>query len=453
MYSIILCGGSGTRLWPLSRKNYPKQFIDLCGDRSLLQQTYSRMKRVTPPENIFLVTNQENYYNVLNQVREVEEDIGEEHVLVEPASLNTAPAITYALKYLAEKMGVDPNEPIAILPSDHYIGDEESFAEVLTAAMNNVGGHIGTIGITPDRPDTGFGYIKKGTQMDGYYEVEEFKEKPDKETAEEYFRSGEYVWNSGIYIFNIKTFAKELKQHSPEIYSVLAKDFSAFMEEFSSMPKISLDFAISERSERMAVWEGDFGWSDIGSFDRLAEISASGNNNVKHLEVDSSNIFTYSMNNKLIATSGVEDLIVVENMDSILVQKKGESENVKQVVDHLKENKYSELYHNLIVHEPWGKFEVLVNTGNLKVKKMTVHPGSYLGLHFHYHRVEHWIITRGVARVTKDEEELYLNENESTFIPSMTKHSLENVGKTELEIIEVLTGSYLEEDDVLTFEE
>ena len=448
MYSIILCGGSGTRLWPLSRKNYPKQFIDLCGDRSLLQQTYLRMKSVTSPENIFLVTNKENYYNVLNQIREVEDGFNEDNVLVEPASLNTAPAITYAVKYLAEKKEVDANDPIVMLPSDHYIGDEDTFARVVTEAMQNVGGNIGTIGITPDRPDTGFGYIKKGEKLDGFHRVEEFKEKPDKKTAQEYFQDGGYVWNSGIYIFNIKTFAKELKAHSPEIYSILAKDFSEFLEEFTSMPKISLDFAISEKSDRMAVWEGDFQWSDIGSFDRLAEIADEGNNKVKHLNMDSSNVFTYSMNNKLIATSGVEDLIVVENMDSILVQKKGESEKVKHVVDHLKENKYSELYHNLIVHEPWGKFEVVVDSDNLKVKKMTVHPGSNVGIHYHYHRVEHWIVTQGVARITKDGEEFYLKENESTFIPSMTEHSLENVGKVELEIIEVLTGSYLGEDDV-----
>ncbi|MFW5888600.1 MAG: mannose-1-phosphate guanylyltransferase/mannose-6-phosphate isomerase [Patescibacteria group bacterium] len=451
MHSIILCGGSGTRLWPLSRKNYPKQFIDLCGDKSLLQETYARMKKIIPGDNIYLVTNKENYFNVLNQLKEAGESVREEKILTEPASLNTAPAITYAMKALAENFGVDPDEPVVILPSDHHIADQRSFEKVISKAMQETEDNIGTIGITPDRPDTGFGYIKKGEKEGGYYKVEEFKEKPDLKTAQKYFESGEYVWNSGIYIFNIKTFARELKKHSPDTYSVLAKDFPDFINNFSSMPKISLDYAISEKSDRMVVFEGSFGWSDIGSFDRLAELSAGRSNKAKHIRKDSENVFTYSMNDRLIVTSGVSDLIVVENMDSILVQKKGESENVKKVVDHLKENECRELYHNLIVHEPWGKYEVLIENENLKVKKITMRPGGKLESHFHYHRAEHWIITRGVAKITKNKEEIYLNENESTFIPNMTTHELENTGKIDLEIIEVLTGSYLEEDDVLTF--
>jgi mannose-1-phosphate guanylyltransferase/mannose-6-phosphate isomerase len=407
------------------------------------------MRDTTDVSKIFLVTNEDNFFNVYNQIREMDNEFSKEQILIEPVSLNTAPAITYAVKYLVEDAGIDPEEPILMLPSDHYIGDKEKFSQVVKNASSEVGSSIGTIGITPTRPDTGFGYIKKGKRSNGFYQVEDFKEKPDAETADKYFRSGEYVWNSGIYIFNVKSFARELRKNAPDIFALLKQDFTTFVNNFHSLPEISIDRAISERSDRIVVFEGDFKWNDIGSFDRLAEIPGNRHNRSKHIGHNSKNVFTFSMNDRLITTSGVEDLIVVDNLDSILIQKKGKSEDVKNVVEHLKNCKQKELYHSLVVHESWGRYEVLIDSSELKVRRVVVYPGSGIGVHFHYHRAEHWIITRGTASIVKNGERVVLNENESTFIPALAEHSLENIGKTELEIIEVMTGRYLKEDDVL----
>lgn len=452
MHAIILCGGSGTRLWPLSRKNYPKQFLNLYSGKSLLQETFLRMREIIPGENIILVTNQDNFFNVFNQIKEVEKDFRKDRILVEPASLNTAPAITYAMKYLAEKRKIDSGSPAIILPSDHYIGNKKAYLDLVKKALAEAGDNIGTIGITPTKPETGYGYIRKGDKQNGHYKVLEFKEKPDENTARKYLESGEYVWNSGMYIFNIRTFIQELRSHSPKIYSLMTKDFDTFLKEFSRLPSISVDYALSEKSDKVIVFEGDFGWNDIGSFDSLAEIITR-DANPRHLSFDSKNIFVHTESNRLVATLGVEDLNIVETADSILVQKQGRAEDVKKIVDYLKEKNMRELEHNLIVHRPWGKYEVLIDEPLLKVKKITVYPEAKLSLQAHNHRVEHWIVVKGTAKIVHGEKEVNLAENESTFIPRRTKHRLENPGKINLEIIEVQTGNYLEEDDIIRYED
>lgn len=453
MYSVILCGGSGTRLWPLSRKNFPKQFLSLYGDQSLLQETFLRMLKIMPAENIILAANKENFYNVYNQIRDICADFDKSQILTEPASLNTAPAAALAVKYLLEKKEIGLDKPIIMLPSDHYIKDQAGYLSLVKSAMAEVGDHIGTIGIIPDKPETGFGYIKKGERLNGCFAVLEFKEKPDRETAIDYIASGRYLWNSGMYIFNIRTFANELKICSPEIYSIFSKDYSAFMSEFAKMPSVSIDVAISEKSDKVVVFEGSFGWSDIGSFDSLAEIAKSREIKPRYIGIDSENIFVHSSNNRLVATSGVKDLIIIENNDSILVQKKGESEEVRKVVDYLKENKIKELEHNLLVYKPWGKYEVLIDEPNHKVKKITVYPSAKLSLQAHHHRAEHWIVIKGIAEIVNDDKTIVLRENESTFIPSYTKHRLSNPGKINLDIIEVQTGEYLEEDDIIRYDD
>lgn len=453
MYSVILCGGSGTRLWPLSRKNFPKQFLPLYSDKSLLQETFLRMRKIMPAENIILVTNKENFFNVFNQIKDVYKNFSKERILTEPASLNTAPAIAYAVKYLLEEMKIDGKLPIIILPSDHYIGEEKKYLALVKKAMAEIGDNIGTIGIIPDKPETGFGYIKKGEKQDGYYKALEFKEKPDKETARMYVQSGQYLWNSGMYLFNAETFVRELKAHSPEIYKIFSKNYAGFIKDFNKMPSISIDFAISEKSGKIAVFEGDFRWSDIGSFDSLSEIHRDKNFKSRHISIDSKNVFTHSSNNRLIATLGVEDIIVVENSDCILVQKKGRSEEVKKIVDYLKENQAKELEHNLIVYRPWGKYEILIDADNHKVKKITVYPGAKLSLQAHRHRAEHWVVVKGAAKITNSDKEIILKENESTFIPVFTKHRLENPGNINLELIEVQTGSYLGEDDIIRYDD
>lgn len=411
------------------------------------------MRGIMPAENIVFITNEENFYNVFNQIKEIEPEFKEGQILIEPASLNTAPAIAYGIKFLAEKKNISLDAPVLVLPSDHYIGNEEKYLALVKDAMAEAGDNIGTIGITPLKAETGFGYIKKGECVGNHFKVLEFREKPDQLAAEEYFRSGQYVWNSGMYIFSPRVFARELKTHAPEIYSVFTEELDQFLEKFKLLPSISIDFAISEKSDKVVVFEGDFGWSDIGSFDGLAEILSGKDENCRHVGIDSKNIFIHSTNNRLVTTIGVDDLIVVENNDSILIQKKGRSEDVKKIVSHLKENKFKEIDHNLIVYRPWGKYEVLVDSPAHKVKKITVYPGAKLSLQAHYHRAEHWVVVRGSAKIVNGENELSLCENESAYIPAMTKHRLENPGKVNLEIIEVQTGNYLEEDDIIRYDD
>lgn len=452
MYSVILCGGSGTRLWPLSRKSFPKQFLNLYSDKSLLQETYSRMREIMPKEHIFFITNKENFYNVLNQTKEVEKDYLREQILIEPASLNTAPAMTYAMKHLAEQVKVPLDTPVIFLPADHYIGNKEAYLTLVKKAMAEVNGYVGTIGITPTKPETGYGYIQKGEKLDGFFKVQEFKEKPDQETAEKYLSSGKYVWNSGMYIFNIKTFIQELRVHSPEIYSLMTQSLEKFISEFKTLPSISIDYAISEKSNNVITFEGNFGWNDIGSFDSLAELSLK-DKNPNHVNFDSKNVFVLSEAGKFVATIGVEDINIIETADSILVQKRGKAEDVKKVVEYLKEHNIKELDHNLIGYRPWGKYEVLIDEPNHKVKKITVYPGASLSLQSHERRAEHWIVVKGTAKIVNGENLLTLHENESTYISARSKHQLSNHEKENLEIIEVQTGDYFEEDDITRYED
>lgn len=454
MYSIILCGGSGTRLWPLSRKNFPKQFLPLYSDKSLLQETFLRINKLIPAENIILATNKENYFNAANQIKDIYPLFNKQNIIIEPISLNTAPAIALCVKYLLDQRKIGISEPVIILPSDHYIGNQEEYLDIVKKAMSEIEDNIGAFGILPLKPHTGLGYIRKGEKVKNYFKAAAFKEKPDRQTAINYIESGEYLWNSGMYVFNGGAFAAEVKKHAPAIYDIFIKDYRSFCAEFAKMPSISFDFAVSEKSEKVVVFAGDFGWDDIGSFDSLAEISrTNGNYRARHISFDSNNIFIHSSSNRLIATLGVDDLIIIENNDSILIQKKGQSESVKNVVKYLKENRMKELEHNLIVHRPWGKYEILIDEPNHKVKKITVYPDSKLSLQAHYHRVEHWVVIKGIAEIVNGDKTIYLRENESTFIPAFTKHRLSNPGKINLELIEVQTGKYLEEDDIIRYED
>jgi len=455
MYSVILCGGSGTRLWPLSRKNYPKQFLKLYSDKSLLQETFLRIAKVVPKKNIILVTNKSTFFSVFNQIKEIYPEFSKEQILAEKANRNTAPAIAYAFKYLAEKRKAKKDDSIIILPADHYIGKQSQYVKVVKRAMKNVGNNVGTIGIIPTAPETGYGYIKRKNgrkNSKGYYQVEEFKEKPNKKTAEKYLRSGNYLWNSGMYIFNYQTFSREIEKYAPKVYNLFKREMIDFLDNFDKMPSISIDYALAEKSDEVVVFAGNFGWNDIGSFDSLAEISnGKDDKNSNHIKLNSENVFIHSTTNKLIATMNVKDLIVVENNDSILIQKRGKSEEVKKVVEYLKKNNYKEINHNVIVHRPWGRYEVLIDGSRHKVRKLTIYPGEKLNLQMHYHRVEHWIIIKGTAEVVYGDEIKFLSANQSIFIPQSIKHQIGNPGKMNLEIIEVQTGNYLKDDDVVMF--
>ncbi len=450
MRAIILCGGSGTRLWPLSRKNYPKQFLKLYSKNSLLQETFLRINKLINAENIFFITNEENFFNVFNQIRDIYNNFPKNNILIEPSSLNTAPAITLAVKYLTDVKHINPNESIVVLPSDHYIKNNKAYTELLSIAKHEINNNIGTIGITPTRPEVNYGYIKKGQKKENYFLVDAFIEKPNKHNAEEYMKSGNYTWNAGMYIFNSKSFIHEIKLHCPDVYNIFKKSHEYFKQNFNILPNISIDYAIAEKSNKVIVFEGDFGWTDIGSFDALSDVIK---NNKKLISHNSYNIFSHSENNRVIATVGVSDLIIIETSDSILIQKKGQSSSVKNIVETLKEKKIKELEHNLIIHRPWGKYEILMNGHKHKAKKITVYPGEKLSHQAHYHRAEHWIVVKGVAKIINGSKEEILKENESTFIPSYTNHRLENPGKINLEIIEVQTGNYLEEDDIIRYDD
>jgi len=452
MYGLILCGGSGTRLWPLSRKNYPKQFLKLYSDKSMLQETYLRLAKAIPKENIFFITNKESFFHVLNQIKDIDSDFYEQNILIEPESKNTTPAILYGLKHLRDIIEVDEDEVVVAVPSDHYVKNEEEFTKVLKDAEKKIGGYVGVVGIKPERPETGYGYIKKGKDAEGFWFVEEFKEKPDKKTAEEYLKSGKHLWNSGKYIFKIKSFFEELKKHLPDAFHLASSSTNDFEKNFSKLPSISIDKAISEKSDNMIVFEGDFGWSDVGSFDSLFDIIPK-KENEKHVSLDSDNVHVFSNSGKLIATSGVKDIIVVENNDSILIQKKGESDNVSRVVAHLKEKGREEADLDLVVQRPWGSYEVLIDTPTYKVKKIMVYPGAKLSLQSHKHRAEHWVVVKGEAGVVNGDKEFTLKENESAYIENGHKHRLSNPGKENLEIVEVQTGTYLGEDDITRYED
>ncbi len=468
MQSVILCGGSGSRLWPLSRKNYPKQFLNLYSDKSLLQETFLRMRLVMPAQNIYFVTNKDNYYNVLNQIKEINPTFKEENIILEPMARNTLPAIALAVKYLREKVKIPADEHILFAPSDHYILDGAGFAKVLRKMGKLVSNNIGTIGIIPTKPETGYGYIEKSFAVDpvsrhgmtvrggggSFFKVISFKEKPNKEVAEKYIESGKYLWNSGMYMFNAKTFGVALKKHVPEISKVYGEKYDDFLKHFSELPKVSIDNGISEKSDKVVVFEGDFGWNDIGSFDSMADSALKNKkHSPRHVSVDSKNIFVHTTSNRLVATLGVEDLVIIENSDSILIHKKGRSEDVKKLLAHLEEKKYPEVEHNIIVHRPWGRYEVLMDTPFYKVKKILVYPGAKLSLQSHEHRSEHWVVVDGLAGATNGEEYVVLNKNESTYIPARAKHRLEIPGTINLEIIEVQLGVYLGEDDIKRFDD
>lgn len=454
MYSVILCGGSGTRLWPLSRDNFPKQFLKLYNDKSLLQETFLRMGKIMPKDNIFLVTNKEGGFHVYNQIKEIYPKFKKSRIIIEPAGRNTAPAMALAVKYLLEKIKIEEKDPIIFLPSDHYIAKEKKYSKVIKNALKNVGGHIGTVGIVPTRPETGYGYVKKGKKSGPFYFVEEFKEKPDRATAQKYLKSGKYLWNSGIYFLSGRTFILEISKHSPEINSVSKNKLSILIQKFPELPSISFDYAVSEKSKNVVVFDGNFGWSDIGSFDSLSEILGDEKaENSRVISVNSKNIFAHSATNRLIVTSGVRDLIVVENNDTIMVIKKGKGEEVKKIVDYLRKNNVKELKNNLLVHRPWGTYEVLSEGCNYKVKKISVYPHSKLSLQSHNKRAEHWVVVKGMARVIVGKKISDLRENESVFVPIKTRHRLENPGKNDVEIIEVQTGNYLEEDDIVRYED
>ena len=450
MINIILCGGSGTRLWPISRTLMPKQFVKILDDRSLFQHTIKRNAELCDGQ--FVVSNAEQYFLALDQLQE----LGQNNVqyLLEPLGRNTAPAIALAC------MALDPEEIVLVTPSDHLIKDEYAYKKVIEQAQElAVEGHLVTFGITPSYPETGFGYI----EADGF-DVKAFHEKPDSTLAQKYVDDGNYYWNSGMFCFKVGVFLEELERHSSKIHQASNTAFQNASkdeiirikhDDMIAILEDSIDYAVMEKSDKVKVVPSNIGWSDLGSFDALydeMQKDTNGNTlNPNHVSIDSRNNLVYG-NERKIATVDIEDMIIVDTGDALLVTKKGSSQKVKEVVAEIR--KTTDLHNiHLTGHRPWGTYTVLEENDGYKIKRIVVKPGKRLSLQKHYHRNEHWIVLSGSATVTVNDEIFVVNPNESTYIKAGDVHRLENKGKLPLVIIEAQVGEYTGEDDIVRIDD
>ncbi|MCX5790660.1 MAG: mannose-1-phosphate guanylyltransferase/mannose-6-phosphate isomerase [Elusimicrobia bacterium] len=404
---------------------------------------------------MFVITNEAYLFHVHEDLKAVSPAI-ENNVILEPVGRNTAPAIALVLKYCLEKLKCAKDEVIFICPSDHIIqpvGKFAAYARQAEAAAR--AGSIVTFGIKPDRPETGYGYIKKGVKAPGgggVSKVEKFAEKPDLKTAEKYVAAGSYYWNSGMFAFTIGTMLAEFKAYAPEIARRLGATLAKMTADFRNMPSISIDYAVMERSKKAAVLPIDILWSDVGSWDSLPEvIKPDHDGNVKVgdvLALDTKRTIVMG-ESRLVATIGLKDLIVIDTVDALLIARRGQAQRVKEVVELLKERKRKEVVEHLTTYRPWGYFVVLEEGPRYKIKRIVLKPGQKVSHQLHYHRSEHWIIVKGTARVTLGRKTMLVHENESTYVPKSTEHRLENPGRVPLEMIEVQNGEYVGEDDIV----
>jgi mannose-1-phosphate guanylyltransferase/mannose-6-phosphate isomerase len=455
---LILAGGCGTRLWPLSRKSYPKQFLKLNGDESLLQQTVKRFLGVLSPDDMVVITNNDYKFHVKSDLN----SYGIKNIILEPYSKNTAPAIALGVRYCRDKLGCSEEEIIFVSPSDHIIRPEDSLAGYLQKATNIASeGYIVTFGVKPDRPETGYGYIKinnsdKLSKEKKFFKVDSFTEKPDLETAQSYLNDDHYYWNSGMFAFAIRTITDEFKAHSPQIGDMLEVEFDEMVLNFDRMPSISIDYAVMEKSKCVALLPIDFYWNDIGSWDSIYNILDKDEmGNVKKgniITADTQNTLIIG-NKRLISTIGLDNYLIIETDDAVLVAKKGETQKVKDIVNGLKKDGRKEIEENVTTYRPWGNYTVLEEGPRYKIKRIVVNPEEKLSLQMHYHRSEHWVVVRGAAKVKIGDKEIFIHENESAYVPKSTLHRLENPGKVPLEIIEVQNGEYVGEDDIVRVED
>lgn len=456
---VILSGGSGTRLWPLSREAYPKQFLPLVGDDTMLQATWKRVADIATAKPI-VVANQEHRFVVAEQLREA--GVEPAAVILEPVGRNTAPAIAIAALQAVADNG---DALLLVLPSDHVVLDDASFhAAVQAASAAAQEGKLVTFGIVPTKPETGYGYIKAMTGS-GVRAVERFVEKPDVATAQGYVGSGEYFWNSGMFLFKATRYLEELRKLQPAILSACERALANATRDadfvrldaaaFKACPSNSIDYAIMEKTADATVIALDAGWSDVGSWSALWEVSPKdANGNAHHgdvIEIDCRN--TYAHGTRLIAMVGLEDVVVVETDDAVMVGHRDRIQEVKEVVARIKRDGRSEAAAHRKVYRPWGTYDSIDNGERFQVKRITVKPGATLSLQMHHHRAEHWIVVSGTAEVTRGNEVILLTENQSTYIPLGVTHRLKNPGKLPLELIEVQSGSYLGEDDIVRFED
>ena len=467
MIPIILSGGSGTRLWPVSRRAHPKPFMKLVDGESLAEKTFRRALGVAGKSPVLTVTSRDYYFYTRDLYNEVD---GQEHdhpFLLEPIGRNTAPAIALAALYIEKEFG--PDALMLVLPADHLIREESRFqAAVEEARALAARGYLVTFGIYPTHPETGYGYIRRGEAIpqSGGHEVAAFVEKPDEETARAYVESGDYSWNSGMFCFSAGAYLEALKRFAPGIadgsracwegMDLSEQPMEIPIDLFSVCPSDSIDYAVMENASNCAVVSGDFGWSDIGSWKAMSELyeSDEAGNRIqgKALLVESRDCFVQS-DDRLVAAVGVHDLVIVDTGDAVLVADRDRAQDVKEVVNQLSDLKDEAAEFHKTVYRPWGSFSILEDAEDCKVKRLVIKPGQVLSLQMHYKRAEHWTVIKGIAKVRLGEKEFLLHPNESTYIPVETRHRLENPGTEDVHLIEVQTGDYFGEDDIVRYED
>lgn len=457
--AVIMAGGSGARLWPLSRAAHPKQFLTLHGDDTMLQATVKRLDGLDIESSV-TICNEEHRFFVAEQLREIDR-LGS--IILEPVGRNTAPAI--ALAAFSSQEGEDPL--LLVLAADHVIQDQAAFTKTIMDAIPLAeSGKLVTFGIVAHEPNTGYGYIKKGVPQAAGFNVDAFVEKPSIEVAKEYLESGDYFWNSGMFLFKASRYLDELKKFRGDIYECCeavmtdAESDLDFLrinkEKFESCLSQSVDYAVMENTDDAVVVPMDAGWSDIGSWSSLWDISKKDSNgNAIHGDVilHESNSSYIRTDDKLVAAIGVDDLVIVSTKDVVMVAHKNSVQSIKSITQKIKSESRMEWEHHREVYRPWGKYDSIDNGERYQVKRITVKPGAKLSVQMHHHRAEHWIVVSGAARVTNGEKTFLLSENESTYIPIGITHALENPGKVDLELIEVQSGSYLGEDDIVRFDD
>jgi mannose-1-phosphate guanylyltransferase/mannose-6-phosphate isomerase len=465
-YAIVLAGGSGTRLWPLSRSSKPKQLLCLNGAESLLQQTVRRALPMVDASHVVTVTSAEYRFEVAGQLLAMDAALTQ-GVLAEPMGRNTLPAIAWAVARIARET---PDALIGVFSSDHAVADDDAFLRAWQSAEAAAkDGYIALFGMQPTEPATGYGYIQSGKPLagansgplSGVHQAARFVEKPDLATAEGYLREGGYYWNGGMFVFRADRFLEMLQQHQPEIFSAtqtLAEnnDLQAAADVYAGMPDLSIDYGLLETADKVAVVPVDMGWSDLGSWEAIYQQRGKDTQgNMLEgdvLAIDSQDNLLWSEHG-LVATLGVENLAVVQTRDATLVCPRERVQDLKQLVSAVKERHAHLTEIHLTVTRPWGSYTILEEGPSYKIKRILVNPGAKLSMQMHFHRSEHWVVIEGTARITNGEQDIYLEENQSTYIPKTNRHRLENPGKVALQIIEIQTGPYLEEDDIVRFDD
>lgn len=458
MKAIVLAGGQGTRLWPLSRKHYPKQFLKINGEASLLQETARRLLQVVNPSDLVIMTNAEYQFHVRADLLEELGPALATNLVLEPRARNTAPALTLAALFCMERLGSAPDEVLFVCPSDHVIRPAAWFAEYARRAEEIArDGHIVTFGVMPAAPDTAYGYIRRGSKLgEDYYRVERFTEKPDDQTARSYLETGGYYWNSGMFAFRSDVFLEEIARHAPEIAALARQGYTHALGRFEEMPNISVDYAVLERSTRVVTLPVDLEWNDIGSWDAFFDVmgkDSDGNLKLGDVMTIGTRNSLLMSDKRLIAGIGLEGLLVVETEDAILIARREDAQKVRELVDDLKQAGRQEADEHRTTYRPWGHYTVLGEAERYKIKRVVVNPGEQLSLQMHHHRSEHWVVVRGTALVTVDGAQKYIHENESMYIPKSTHHRLANPGRVPLELIEVQNGEYVGEDDIVRFQD